>query len=168
MMRHTPMRRNGWSRKPRPEVATGGTDKTAKTLSPATRRASMPPATGGARAITKADPVRSEAYRRLVAALPCCACGLVGHSQAAHPNTGKGGGIKTDDRLCFPLCASRPLTVGCHPRLDQGAWMARDERRAAEQRWATETIQRITEAGLWPPGLPQLQPHEVAKFFSSK
>lgn len=161
------MRRTGWVRKPKPEAALGDTDKTAKTTSPATRRASMPLATACSPAIAKAEPVRSETYRRLVAALPCCGCGLAGHSQAAHPNTGKGAGIKADDRLCFPLCASRPLAAGCHMRLDQGAWMSRDERRAAEQRWALETIQRITSAGLWPPGLPQLQLHEVAKFFSS-
>ena len=53
----------------------------------------------------KAEALRSEQYRRLVAALPCKVCGIAGHSQAAHPNTGKGAGTKTDDRQCFPLCA---------------------------------------------------------------
>lgn len=168
MMRRTPMRRTGWTRKPKPDEPLGVAEKPLKSLTPATRRASMPLATGYAQAITKADPVRSEAYRRLVAALPCCGCGLVGHSQAAHPNFGKSAGMKTDDRLCFALCASRPGVLGCHMRLDQGAWMPRDERRAAEQRWATSTILQITTAGLWPPDLPPLSVSEVAKFFSSE
>lgn len=55
--------------------------------------------------------VRSEPYRRLVAALPCILCGEWGSSQAAHPNSsglilgfaGKAKALKADDRLCFPL-----------------------------------------------------------------
>ena len=39
-------------------------------------------------------PIRSQAYLRLVAQLPCKHCGIWGHSQAAHANTGKGMGTK--------------------------------------------------------------------------
>jgi hypothetical protein len=56
--------------------------------------------------------VASEPYRRLVALFPCKICGIDGYSQAAHPNTDKGAGIKTDDRLCFPLCCDRPGVQG--------------------------------------------------------
>lgn len=52
----------------------------------------------------KSKPVRSEPYRRLVASLGCAMCGVEGASQAAHPNAGKGLGIKASDLLCFPLC----------------------------------------------------------------
>ena len=44
--------------------------------------------------IAKSAPVRSEAYRRAVASLPCINCGVPGHSQCAHSNSGKGAGIK--------------------------------------------------------------------------
>ena len=41
--------------------------------------------------VSKAAPVRSEAYRRVVAGLPCIACGIQGYSQAAHlPPEAKG------------------------------------------------------------------------------
>ena len=44
--------------------------------------------------------IRSEYYRRYVAALPCIHCGLEGYSQAAHANNsifGKGMGQKAHD-----------------------------------------------------------------------
>lgn len=107
-----------------------------------------------ARPVSKPEPVRSEAYRRLVAALPCIRCGIAGYSQAAHPNTGKGAGSKTDDRLCFPLCAPRLGEPGCHSRFDQGALYTKGVRRAIEVEWSKETQRKITEAGAWPPGLP--------------
>lgn len=91
------------------------------------------------RAVPKDAPTRDADYRRLVAALPCIACGAVGRSQAAHPNTGKGMGMKADDRLCFPLCADAPGVVGCHTRFDQGAMFTKDERREIEPRWGRET-----------------------------
>ena len=58
--------------------------------------------------------VRSEAYRRLVASLPCYRCGIEGYSQAAHADAGKGMGIKTDDLTVYPLCGERRETPGCH------------------------------------------------------
>lgn len=99
---------------------------------------------GPARAVVsipKDAPERSESYRRLVASLPCINCNLEGYSQAAHPNYGKGAGMKTDDRLCFPLCADRPGVRGCHSLHDQGGLRPKLERREWELA-ATAATQR--------------------------
>lgn len=103
----------------------------------------------------KESPVRSEAYRRLVAAMPCAICGIDGYSQAAHPNAGgKGMGLKTDDRGCFPLCSPRPGEVGCHAKFDQHALFTKEERRAFEVFAGRMTRILITKQGLWPSNLP--------------
>lgn len=108
---------------------------------------------GGVKPAPKPEPaVRSEAYRRLVAALPCKACGRLG-CQAAHPNTGKGMGMKTDDRLCFPLCPD------CHTQFDQGAMFPKAVRREIELTWAADTRRQITAAGDWPANLPPVATH---------
>jgi hypothetical protein len=89
-------------------------------------------------------PIRKdEAYRRLVAALPCIKCGVHGRSQAAHPNTNKAMGGKTDDRLCFPLCADQPGVRGCHSAFDQGVMFTKLDRRSVEKRWTAETQRRL-------------------------
>lgn len=57
--------------------------------------------------------------------------------EAAHPNTGKGMGLKTDDRECFPLC-----TVGandCHGGFDQRAMYSKEKRRELEPLWGNQT-----------------------------
>ena len=105
--------------------------------------------------VEKDAPVRHEGYRRLVASMPCRYCGIAGYSQAAHANTGKGAGIKSDDRTCFPLCADRPGQRGCHSRFDQGALFEKSARRAVELQWASETRGRIERSGLWPKNLPK-------------
>lgn len=97
-------------------------------------------------AVPKMRPGRDEAHRRAVAALPCVVCGIHGYSQAAHPNTGKGAGIKADDRECFPLCADRPLIRGCHSAFDQGAMFPKAERRSAETRWIEQTRRALNAA----------------------
>ena len=104
----------------------------------------------------KQSVVRSEPYRRLVAAMPCIICGVSGYSQCAHINTGKGGGIKTDDRLCFAACCDRPGVQGCHPKLDQGALYPKEERRRLEVLWSQQTQDAIKKAGTWPAGLAKL------------
>ena len=96
----------------------------------------------------KQRPARDVAYRRLVAMLPCIMCGTHGNSQAAHPNTGKGAGMKADDTLCFPLCADRYGVRGCHYRFDQGAIFDKSTRRDLEPRWAAETRERLAMMGL--------------------
>lgn len=102
--------------------------------------------------IPKEELLRSEPYRRLVAAMPCKACGLHGHSQHAHENHGKGMGLKVDDRRGFPLCTVVPGRVGCHELFDQYQLVegGREAHRLLGERWAAETRRQIEKAGLWP------------------
>ena len=111
--------------------------------------------------VPKTVPVKHAGYRRLVAALPCMVCRRFG-CQAAHANTGKGMGTKTDDRLTFPLCADGPGRTGCHTVFDQGVMFTRAERRAVEPQWCRATRQEIRDAGLWPENLPAWAEDEVA------
>ena len=109
--------------------------------------------------IAKAAPVRSEAYRRAVASLPCINCGVPGHSQCAHSNSGKGAGIKASDLQSFPLCTVHPgadgrLVQGCHENFDQGALFTKDVRRELEPVWAADTRRKLLAMGLWPKGVP--------------
>jgi len=90
-------------------------------------------------AAPKFEPAKSEAYRRLVAAMPCIACGEVGRSQCAHSNFGKGMALKTDDRLCFPLCTVRTGVNGCHEKFDQGALCSRRKNGGALSRNGAHT-----------------------------
>src|ERR1035437_8530602 len=100
----------------------------------------------------KQSQVRSEPYRRLVAALPCINCGIDGYSQAAHPPpTGKG--IKEDDRECFPLCCTRPDITGCHTDFDQYRLVPKDDMRITASHWADETKSTIIADGKWPKNL---------------
>ena len=104
--------------------------------------------------IPKSAPVRSEAYRRAVASLPCVICGIAGQSQAAHGSGAgtavcKGMGIKSCDLTCFPACALK-----CHPALDQGALFSKSVRHQLEPAWAADTQRKIRAMGLWPKNLP--------------
>ena len=128
------------------------------------RAASMGLSTTTAAApIPKAAPVRSEAYRRAVASLPCINCGVPGYSQCAHSNSGKGAGIKASDLDSFPLCTVHPgadgrLVQGCHENFDQGALFTKAVRRELEPVWAADTRRRIHAMGLWPTGMRYLDP----------
>lgn len=104
-------------------------------------------------AIAKSKPIRSEAYRRAVASLPCVICGYPAPSQAAHGSDGKGMGLKACDLTIFPACADRPGVRGCHSKLDQGALFSKAVRRTLEPVWAADTRRRITSMGLWPANL---------------
>lgn len=95
----------------------------------------------------KHKPARSESYRRYVATFPCDFCGIEGYSQAAHPNTGKGMGIKADDFSCFPLCGPRFGVPGCHALFDQGALMTKAERRDYENGAIARMRQRARADG---------------------
>ena len=103
--------------------------------------------------IKKDAPVRSEPYRRLVAGMPCKACGVQGYSQAAHPNSGKGLGIKTSDLDCFALCCDRVGVPGCHGRFDRYELGGKHAQALIEQAWAADTRRKIEADGLWPAGL---------------
>jgi len=105
--------------------------------------------------IPKAEPVRSEPYRRLVASMDCIHCGIAGYSQAAHADQGKGAHIKSDDRTCYPACAPRPGVIGCHALIGMTGSMPREDRRELEQRYAALTREAIETAGLWPQNLPK-------------
>lgn len=135
-------------------------DREPGSIAPVELRGSY--AHSGLRAAPKDDPVRHEGYRRLVAAMPCKHCGISGYSQAAHPNTGKGAGTKTDDRLCFPLCTVHPgpfwaLVQGCHADFDQGALFPKAVRRALEPVWGADTRRAIIAAGQWPEDLERME-----------
>lgn len=89
------------------------------------------------RPMPKVKPVRSEAYRRKVAELPCICCGKPGPSQCAHANYGKGMGTKASDTESFPLCPE------CHRLLDQSGVYDKETRRALEQKWIAATKQAL-------------------------
>jgi hypothetical protein len=106
-------------------------------------------------AIEKENAVRSEPYRRLVAALPCANCRREGRSQHAHTNgAGKGKGIKNDDRDAMPLCADDYGLPGCHSRFDTYAlFLDREEHRRMGALWSRQTRESIQSSGLWPKNL---------------
>ena len=119
----------------------------------------MGPATSGI-AILKENVVSFEPYRRVVADLPCIWCGIMGYSQCAHLNRGKGMGLKTDDRTGFPLCCSRPGIEGCHVAYDNYR-LLESGGREAHREYGIEagrfTREQILKAGLWPKKLPLWQ-----------
>ena len=164
MMRRTPLKRTGFKPRtplhksvPNREQALMERARAAmKNVAP--RAAVMGGACTGV-AVPKAAPVRSEAYRRAVASLPCAICGLYGYSQCAHSNSGKGAGIKASDLDSFPLCTVHPgadgrLVQGCHENFDQGALFTKAARRELEPVWAADTRRRVKAMGLWPARLP--------------
>ena len=106
--------------------------------------------------VEKESPLRSEAYRRAVASLPCIHCGIEGYSQHAHENAGKGKGLKVDDRCAMPLCCTRPGIEGCHAAFDQYRLLpgGREAHHAQGRAWAKQTRNQIQESGQWPMNLP--------------
>lgn len=95
----------------------------------------------------KQKPVRSESYRRWVASTHCRRCKLEGYSQAAHPNTGKGMGMKTCDLLAFALCGPRYGVLGCHAEHDQSLGLTREERRQRETEYIASQQMEAIKAG---------------------
>lgn len=122
-------------------------------LRPLERACSYEGSTSG-QPVDKENAVEHEGYRRLVAALPCAHCFVRGYSQAAHADQGKGAGIKTDDRTCYPACGPRPGVPGCHWLIGTSGAFPREARRAMEQEYAKRTRRAIQAAGLWPSNLP--------------
>lgn len=72
--------------------------------------------------------------------LPCCNCGYMPPSQAAHSNFsehGKGRGIKADDIYTIPLC------IKCHQWFDQYQdGLTRDE----AKRWFLAKLNLVNKA----------------------
>ncbi len=104
--------------------------------------------------VPKDEAVRSEPYRRLVAARACKNCGRQKCSQAAHPPP-EGKGIKQDDRETFPLCADAPRRKGCHPKFDQYELMPHEKAVRQAKKWAAETRAEIEAEGMWPKSVPK-------------
>jgi hypothetical protein len=109
----------------------------------------------------KQNAVRSEAYRRLVASMPCKACGIQDYSQAAHTHQG-GKGIKADDRDTFALCCPREGVEGCHADFDQYRMFPKHTARIVGAAWAADTRRAIKAAGKWPAKLPKFEEGETA------
>ena len=164
MMRRTPLKRTGFKPRtplhksvPNREQALMERARAAmKNVAP--RAAVMGGACTGV-AVPKAAPVRSEAYRRAVASLPCAYCGIEGYSQHAHENDGKGARMKVDDRRAMPLCCTRPGIEGCHVAFDQYRLVpgGREAHIALGRALAEQTRNRLNAMGLWPKALPLQQ-----------
>lgn len=92
--------------------------------------------------------ILNEPYRRWVAGLACCSCGIEGFTQAAHPNSGRGLGQKASDEDCFPLCSARPGHQGCHAPFDQLVDITRDQRRELEAIYTAKTQAMAMLAGV--------------------
>lgn len=147
------MKRSGFARK-LPERYQSDPDRVRSTPSASPAFRLPEPVAAPVAAIEKENRIYSEPYRRIVAELPCIRCGLEGSSQAAHPPpTGKG--IKEDDRMCFPLCCTRPGVLGCHASFDRYMLMPGEDMRAQAEKWARETRAMIREIGYWPSTLPE-------------
>ena len=154
-MRSTPLKRT--SLRPRAPRSERQRDpdrlRSVPTVTPGAFRAPQPVATTPVVQVPKDAPVRSEAYRRAVATLPCIACGIQGYSQAAHlPPEAKG--MKQSDLLTFPLCCTRVGIAGCHQDYDQYRLFPRAAAMAVGRAWAADTQRRILAMGLWPKALP--------------
>ena len=85
------MKRAGFKRQMRPKSESNADRvRSVPTVTPGAFRAPQPVGAPVA-PIEKENPVRSQQYLRLVASLPCIACGIQGYSQAAHlPPEAKG------------------------------------------------------------------------------
>ncbi len=154
------MKRAGFKpRAPHREARDPDRVRSVPTVTPGAFRAPEPVAMAPAATVAKDVPVRSEPYRRAVAGLRCIHCGVLGYSQCAHANTGKGASIKACDLDSFALCTVHPgpdgtLVQGCHERFDQGALFSKLVRRQLEQAWIADTQRKIYSMGLWPKKLP--------------
>lgn len=91
--------------------------------------------------------MRSESYRRYVASKPCFSCGIEGYSQVAHPNNGKGMGMKTSDLDAFPLCAPHWGLPGCHWQLDNSWDMTKAQRRELEEAYTARMQEEARRDG---------------------
>jgi hypothetical protein len=108
----------------------------------------------GSASADKERAIRSPAYLRAVASLPCCNCERDGASQAAHINRGKGMSLKAPDNHTFPLCATFGGHQGCHEMYDQ--YKLGDKHASAEmgQAWAKQTYNTIKRTGQVPMNVP--------------
>ena len=93
---------------------------------------------------------RSDAYLALVRSLPCSACGIYGHTQAAHSNQirmGKSRGMKASDASAMPLCGPRNFNPGCHANHDQGGKLSKAQWKSFEDQHICKTIYDLIDDG---------------------
>lgn len=138
--RAQPMRRTSMRKQPPERVRTVHT--------PGTGRGVMQRVGDEVRGVPKEAPVRSEAYLRLVASLPCHRCNIEGHTQACHGDEGKGLGIKSSDLTAWPGCGPRPGVHGCHWLVGTSGYMSRDQRRLFEDIAAAHTRRTLRAMAL--------------------
>ena len=168
MMRITPMKRTGF--KSRSTSVTLALTREQRLDERAQRalqaglaqplaRVAMAVCTAAVAAVRKEQPLRSESYRRVVAAMPCAWCSIAGYSQHAHENEGKDARLKVDDRRAMPLCCARPGVEGCHIAFDQYRLVPGGRQAHIElgRTMAQRTRQQIMDAGQWPAKVPAWQ-----------
>ena len=97
-------------------------------------------------------PWRNRAYLMLVASLECYHCRLHGHSQAAHPNSGKTKGRKKCDSKVFPMCCVSGRDH--HTQFDQYKLVSRADMPAYEHAAYVWTVKTLIARGMWPLGMP--------------
>lgn len=131
------MRRTSMRKQPPERVRTVHT--------PGTGRGAMQRVGDEVVSVPKDAPVRSEAYRRLVASQPCWMCSRMGPSQCAHADQGKGMSIKACDLQTFPLCADAPSRVGCHTSMGASGNLDKETRRSMERAAVADTQRALTE-----------------------
>ncbi len=103
-------------------------------------------------AIPKREIVRSVTLMAAYRLIPCQHCGKDdGTVCGAHSNWGqhgKGKAQKADDNRCASLCFL------CHLLLDQGAVLAKDQRKGMWWAAHIRTVSRLQAECLWPAGVP--------------
>ncbi|MDO9236204.1 MAG: hypothetical protein Q7U28_09265 [Aquabacterium sp.] len=106
----------------------------------------------------KENVLTSLIYQARVRKLPCARCGIVNFIQFCHSDEGKGIGIKTDDRRGWPGCGLHleggKMVNGCHWFVGTSGELKREERRALEAQYSSETRAKILQRGEWPKNLP--------------
>lgn len=155
MLRRTGFKRKYPERAPREESA--GWLIKPRAVEPV--RATMRPAIRFTEPILKDNPVRSESYRRYVAALPCWRCSLEGYSQAAHADEGKGLALKACDLTCYPACGPHDGLPGCHHFIGTSGSISREDRRALEKQAAADTQLALIAQSQEDPKLRRLLVH---------
>lgn len=169
-MKRTPMRRTGWARKSGPVVLRAPESETnsvhhgaecaraaIKKIVKITAKMAQIGSLGPTPCPKGPKPLRSRAYREAVASLECYHCRLHGHSQAAHPNTGKTKGVKACDSLCFPMCCVSGNDH--HAQFDQYRLVPREDMAAFEEAAHRWTVATLLARGMWPKGMdvPELE-----------
>ena len=112
-------------------------------------------------AVPKTAPIQHMGYMAAVRKLACYRCKVVGLTQFAHADEGKGMGIKTDCRLGWPGCGPGWGAPGCHWIVGTSGTYGKAHRREFEETAGRLTRAEIRNLGQWPTNLPAWAEHEV-------